>query len=154
MGCLFRGPDNALPPQWDHMPIGYNGRASSVVVSGTPVHRPMGQVAGPAGPEWTASRRLDLELELGAIIEAAALWHPASPDQAEDMIFGHILLNDWSAQYPGVGVSAPRAVPGKAFATTISPWIVTRAALGRSAAPVPPGRWTPCPICATAAGLS
>ena len=68
VGALFRGPENALPAQWTHMPIGYNGRASSVVVSGTDIRRPMGQLKGEAGPVWGPSRRLDLELELGAIV--------------------------------------------------------------------------------------
>ena len=131
LGQMFRGPENALPAQWTHMPIGYNGRASSVVVSGTPVRRPMGQVRGAAGPEWTACRRLDLELELGAIIGAGStMGARVSVDQAEEMIFGYVLLNDWSARDIQAWEYQPLGpFQSKALATTISPWIVTQAAL-------------------------
>lgn len=131
VGLLFRGPENALPPQWTHMPIGYNGRASSVVVSGTGVRRPMGQVAGAGGPEWTACRRLDLELELGAIVGAdSAMGERISVPQAEEMIFGYVLLNDWSARDIQAWEYQPLGpFQSKALATTISPWIVTQAAL-------------------------
>ena len=131
VGRLFRGPDQALPPQWAHMPIGYNGRASSVVVSGTDVRRPMGQVAGPDGPEWTACRRLDLELELGAIIGAdSPMGARVGVPEAEAMIFGYVLLNDWSARDIQAWEYQPLGpFQSKALATTISPWIVTQAAL-------------------------
>ncbi|MGP9805364.1 fumarylacetoacetase [Paracoccus sp. NSM] len=131
VGCLFRGPENALPPQWTHMPIGYNGRASSVVVSGTPIRRPMGQVRGQDGPEWTACRKLDLELELGAIIGAdSRMGQRLSVDEAEGMIFGYVLLNDWSARDIQAWEYQPLGpFQSKALGTTISPWIVTRAAL-------------------------
>ncbi|RCW87216.1 fumarylacetoacetase [Paracoccus lutimaris] len=131
VGVLFRGPENALPAQWTHMPIGYNGRASSVVVSGTPIRRPMGQVRGQAGPEWTACRRLDLELELGAIIGAdSPMGARVSVAQAEEMIFGYVLLNDWSARDIQAWEYQPLGpFQSKALGTTISPWIVTQAAL-------------------------
>ena len=131
LGMLFRGPENALPAQWTHMPIGYNGRASSVVVSGTPVRRPMGQVRGEAGPEWVACRQLDLELELGAIVGAgSAMGARVGVDQAEAMIFGYVLLNDWSARDIQAWEYQPLGpFQSKALATTISPWIVTQAAL-------------------------
>jgi fumarylacetoacetase len=131
VGVLFRGPDKALPPQWTHMPIGYNGRASSVVVSGKPVRRPMGQVAGESGPEWIPCRRLDLELELGAIVgQPSQMGSRVSVDGAEDMIFGYVLLNDWSARDIQAWEYQPLGpFQSKAFATTISPWIVTQAAL-------------------------
>ena len=131
VGALFRGPENALPAQWTHMPIGYNGRASSVVVSGTPIRRPMGQVRGEAGPEWTACRRLDLELELGAVLGAGSpMGMRVSVDQAEEMIFGYVLLNDWSARDIQAWEYQPLGpFQSKALATTISPWIVTQAAL-------------------------
>jgi fumarylacetoacetase len=131
VGVLFRGPENALPAQWTHMPIGYNGRASSVVVSGTPVRRPMGQMRGAEGPVWGPCQRLDLELELGAILGAStALGDRISVDQAEEMIFGYVLLNDWSARDIQAWEYQPLGpFQAKAFATTISPWIVTRAAL-------------------------
>lgn len=131
VGVLFRGPENALPPQWTHMPIGYNGRASSVVVSGTPIRRPMGQVKGENGPEWTACRRLDLELELGAIVGAdSAMGERVSVDEAEQMIFGYVLLNDWSARDVQAWEYQPLGpFQSKALGTTIGAWIVTQAAL-------------------------
>ena len=131
VGVLFRGPENALPAQWTHMPIGYNGRASSVVVSGTPIRRPMGQVKGDAGPEWAACRRLDLELELGAIIGAdSQMGERVSVEQAEAMIFGYVLLNDWSSRDIQAWEYQPLGpFQSKALGTTISPWIVTQAAL-------------------------
>ncbi|WP_134725358.1 fumarylacetoacetase [Paracoccus luteus] len=131
VGVLFRGPENALPPQWTHMPIGYNGRASSVVVSGTPIRRPMGQVRGESGPEWTACRRLDLELELGAIVGAdSTMGERVGVEQAEQMIFGYVLLNDWSARDVQAWEYQPLGpFQAKALGTTISPWIVTQAAL-------------------------
>lgn len=129
VGVLFRGPENALPPQWTHMPIGYNGRASSVVVSGTPVTRPMGQLRGADGPRWGACERLDLELELGAVVGVPSSGR-VSVDQAEAMIFGYVLLNDWSARDIQAWEYQPLGpFQAKAFATTISPWVVTRAAL-------------------------
>ncbi len=131
VGVLFRGPENALPPQWTHMPIGYNGRASSVVVSGTDIRRPTGQVKGENGPVWSPSRRLDLELELCAIVGAdSPMGERVSVDQAEQMIFGYVLLNDWSARDIQAWEYQPLGpFQGKALGTTISPWIVTQAAL-------------------------
>lgn len=131
VGVLFRGPENALPAQWTHMPIGYNGRASSVVVSGTPIHRPMGQLKGENGPEWAACRRLDLELELGAIVGVnTQMGDRISVEQAEDAIFGYVLLNDWSARDVQAWEYQPLGpFQAKALGTTISPWIVTQAAL-------------------------
>lgn len=131
VGVLFRGPENALPAQWTHMPIGYNGRASSVVVSGTPIRRPMGQLKGETGPAWAACRRLDLELELGAIVGGSnPMGSRVSVDEAEDMIFGYVLLNDWSARDVQAWEYQPLGpFQAKALGTTISPWIVTQAAL-------------------------
>ena len=131
VGVLFRGPENALPAQWTHMPIGYNGRASWVVVSGTDLHRPMGQLKGEDGPIWAPCRRLDLELELGAIGGAdSALGDRVSVEQAEAMIFGYVLLNDWSARDVQAWEYQPLGpFQSKALGTTISPWIVTTAAL-------------------------
>lgn len=131
VGILFRGPENALPAQWTHMPIGYNGRASSVVVSGTPIRRPMGQLKGDDGPVWSACRRLDLELELGAIVGGdSALGQRVGVAEAERMIFGYVLLNDWSARDIQAWEYQPLGpFQAKALGTTISPWIVTQAAL-------------------------
>ena len=133
VGTMFRGPENALPPNWLHLPIGYNGRASSVVVSGTPVRRPWGQIRpqGAETPVFAPSRRFDIELELGAIVGTPSrMGRPVTVAEAEAMIFGYVLLNDWSArdiqawEYQPLGPSQ-----AKATATTISPWIVTAEAL-------------------------
>ena len=131
VGTMFRGPENALPPNWLHMPIGYNGRASSVVVSGTDIRRPHGQLKGPDFdiPKFLPSRRFDFELEMGAIVGKGSNG-PVSVDQADDMIFGYVILNDWSAR----DIQAWEYVPlgpfqAKATATSISPWIVTKDAL-------------------------
>ncbi|MFS4436964.1 fumarylacetoacetase [Paracoccaceae bacterium GXU_MW_L88] len=131
VGVLFRGPENALPAQWTHMPIGYNGRASSVVVSGTDVIRPMGQLKGEDGPRWAACERLDLELEMGAIVgQPSTMGERLSVEDAENMIFGYVLLNDWSARDIQAWEYQPLGpFQSKATATTISPWIVTTAAL-------------------------
>ncbi len=133
IGIIFRGKDNALQPNWLHMPVGYNGRASTVVVSGTKVKRPHGQLKPPnvETPSFGPSKRLDFELEMGAIIgQSSAMGETLSEAQAEAMIFGFVLLNDWSAR----DIQQWEYVPlgpfqGKAFATSISPWVVTREAL-------------------------
>ncbi|MFU8862700.1 MAG: fumarylacetoacetase [Rhodobacterales bacterium] len=131
VGTMFRGAENALPPNWLHIPIGYNGRASSVVVSGTPVRRPWGQLKGPddAAPRFAPSARFDLELEMGAVVGTASEG-PVTVDEADAMIFGYVLLNDWSARDIQAWEYQPLGpFQAKATATTISPWIVTRAAL-------------------------
>lgn len=133
VGSMFRGPENALPPNWLHIPIGYNGRASSVVVSGTDIHRPVGQIkpSDAEVPTFGPSNRLDFELELGAIVgESSKLGQPVTVAQADKMIFGYVLLNDWSARDIQAWEYQPLGpFQAKAFATTISPWIVTRSAL-------------------------
>ncbi|RJG46161.1 fumarylacetoacetase [Mesorhizobium sp. DCY119] len=131
VGTMFRGPENALPLNWLSIPIGYNGRASSVVVSGTPVKRPWGQLKGPddALPRFAPSARFDLELEMGAIVGQPSSGM-VSVAQADEMIFGYVLLNDWSARDIQAWEYQPLGpFQSKATATTISPWIVTRAAL-------------------------
>lgn len=131
VGTMFRGAENALPPNWLHIPIGYNGRASSVVVSGTPVRRPWGQLKGPddAVPRFAPCARFDLELEMGAVVGMASEG-PVTVDEADAMIFGYVLLNDWSARDIQAWEYQPLGpFQAKATATTISPWIVTRAAL-------------------------
>lgn len=133
VGMLFRDAKNALLPNWLEIPIGYNGRASSVVVSGTPVRRPNGEIKLPdqERPLFTACRKLDLELETGFIVGVPnALGEPIPCEQAEQHIFGMVLLNDWSAR----DIQAWEYVPlgpfnAKTFATTISPWVVTMDAL-------------------------
>mgnify|MGYP003111077247 CR=1 FL=1 len=126
VGKLFRDPEKALLPNWLEMPIAYNGRASSVVVSGTPVQRPNGQMklADQPRPVFGPCRKLDLELEMGFIVGADTRLGTSVPcDQAEDYVFGMVLLNDWSAR----DLQAWEYVPlgpfnAKTFASTISPW--------------------------------
>lgn len=133
VGTMFRGPENALPPNWLHIPIGYNGRASSVVVSGTDIRRPWGQVKGPNddAPRFAPSARFDIELELGAVVGTASEHgRPVTVAEADEMIFGYVLLNDWSARDIQAWEYQPLGpFQAKATATTISPWIVMRAAL-------------------------
>lgn len=139
VGTMFRGPENALPPNWLSIPIGYNGRASSVVVSGTDVVRPWGQLKAPDAelPEFAPCRRFDLELELGAIVGTPSKGM-VSVATADEMIFGYVLLNDWSARDIQAWEYQPLGpFQAKATATTISPWIVTRAALEPFRAPTP-----------------
>jgi fumarylacetoacetase len=132
IGRMFR-PDNPLLPNYKWVPIGYHGRASSVVVSGTPVHRPNGQTKAPeaAAPAFGPCRRLDYEVELGFVIGPGNRLGKAIPiGRALDHVFGVVLLNDWSAR----DVQAWEYQPlgpflAKSFATTISPWIVTLEAL-------------------------
>ena len=133
VGVMFSGKDNALQPNWLHMPIGYNGRASTVVVSGTQVKRPRGQLKPPnvEMPSFGPCKRLDFELEMGVVVgQPSVMGEMLSEQQAEAMIFGFVILNDWSArdiqQWEYVPLGPFQA---KAFATSISPWIVTREAL-------------------------
>lgn len=131
VGSMFRDPENALPPNWLHVPIGYNGRASSVVVSGTDVRRPLGQLKPPGAevPYFGPSKRFDFELELGAVVGRASEG-PVSVAEADAMIFGYVLLNDWSARDIQAWEYQPLGpFQAKATATTISPWIVMAAAL-------------------------
>ena len=141
VGVMFRGKDNALQPNWLHMPIAYNGRASTVVVSGTKVRRPRGQLKPPSAelPSFGPCKRLDFELEMGVVIgQPSPIGAMLSEQQAEQMIFGFVLLNDWSArdiqQWEYVPLGPFQA---KAFATSISPWIVTREALEPFCVPGP-----------------
>lgn len=131
VGTMFRGAENALPPNWLHIPIGYNGRASSVVVSGTDIVRPHGQLKGPnvEEPRFAPSARFDIELEMGAIVGQPSNG-PITVLEAFENIFGYVLLNDWSARDIQAWEYQPLGpFQAKATATTISPWIVTSAAL-------------------------
>lgn len=131
VGTMFRGPENALPPNWLHIPIGYNGRASSVVISGTDVRRPWGQLKGPNDdkPRWAPCARFDIELEMGAIVGTPSDG-PITVQEADDNIFGYVLLNDWSARDIQAWEYQPLGpFQAKATANTISPWIVTKPAL-------------------------
>ncbi|GHB42749.1 fumarylacetoacetase [Pseudovibrio japonicus] len=133
VGTMFRGPENALPPNWLHIPIGYNGRASTVIVSGTHIKRPVGQVKAPTdeAPSFKPCARLDIELEMGAVVGLPSeMGQPISVQEADDMIFGYVILNDWSARDIQAWEYQPLGpFQAKAFATSISPWVVTKAAL-------------------------
>ncbi|MFT5363055.1 MAG: fumarylacetoacetase [Dinoroseobacter sp.] len=131
VGTMFRGADNALPPNWLHIPIGYNGRASSVVVTGTEVRRPWGQIKTPdeAAPCFAPSARFDIELEIGAIVGTPSSG-PITVAEADTNIFGYVLLNDWSARDIQAWEYQPLGpFQAKATATTIGAWIVSTAAL-------------------------
>ncbi|MBX3037685.1 MAG: fumarylacetoacetase [Anaerolineales bacterium] len=148
VGTMFRGKENALMPNWLHLPVGYHGRASSVVLSNTDVLRPRGQVAmKDSPPEFTASRQLDFELEMGFFVgKENALGEPIKIENAHEHIFGMVLLNDWSAR----DIQAWEYVPlgpflAKNFATSISPWVVTMDALESFRVPTPKQDPTPLP---------
>jgi fumarylacetoacetase len=133
VGTMFRDKNNPLLPNWLHIPIGYNGRSSTVVVSGTKVRRPHGQLKPPNAelPSFGPCKRLDFELEIGVVVgQPSAMGEMLTESRAEAMIFGFVILNDWSArdiqQWEYVPLGPFQA---KAFATSISPWIVTREAL-------------------------
>lgn len=136
VGVLFRGPDNALQPNYKHLPVGYHGRASSVVVSGTPLRRPNGQIlTNPAAttkePTLSPSKKLDIELELGCFVcKPNKLGEPIPISKAADHLFGVVLMNDWSAR----DIQAWEYVPlgpfnSKNFGTSISAWVVLMDAL-------------------------
>ncbi|MEM6684560.1 MAG: fumarylacetoacetase, partial [Bacteroidota bacterium] len=133
VGKMFRGEENALMPNWLHVPVGYHGRSSSIIPSGIPIHRPQGQTmpAGADAPVFGPSQRVDFELEMAFITtDANNLGEPIPIDEAEDYIFGVVLFNDWSAR----DIQKWEYVPlgpflGKSFASSISPWIVTMDAL-------------------------
>ena len=127
MGCLFRGPENALPEQYFHLPIGYHGRCSTIVGSGNEIARPSGLVKG-STPEFKPTERLDYELEVGFVLKAHQ--GPLTPEEAWELIFGVVLVNDWSArdiqafEYKPLGPFL-----GKSFATSIGNWVTPLSAL-------------------------
>ncbi len=133
VGTMFRGAENALMPNWLHLPVGYHGRASSVVIDGTDLHRPWGQTKADDAdrPSFGPCKLLDFELEMGAFIgQGNALGQPVDVDAALDHVFGLVLVNDWSArdiqkwEYQPLGPFL-----AKSFGTSISPWIVSIDAL-------------------------
>ena len=133
VGSMFRDPDNALLPNWKHLPVGYHGRSSSIVMSGTDLHRPKGQTLPDNSdqPVFKPSENLDFELEVGFLTGPGnALGDSISVDEAEEHIFGLVLVNDWSArdiqkwEYQPLGPFL-----AKSWATSISPWVVTLEAL-------------------------
>lgn len=133
VGRMFRDPNNPLLPNWKHLPVGYNGRASSVVVSGTPIRRPNGQTVRSADgpPSFGPSRQLDFELELGFYAgRENPLGEPLAIQEAGEFIFGFSLVNDWSARDVQRWEYAPLGpFLAKTFATTVSPWVVPSDAL-------------------------
>lgn len=155
VGSMFR-PDNPLLPNYKYVPIAYHGRASSVIVSGTPVIRPQGQIKSPDAdvPQFAPSRLLDYEVEVGFIVgDGNTLGEPVSLSEAENHIFGLCLVNDWSArdiqswEYQPLGPFL-----AKSFATTISPWLVTMEALAPFRVPAfkrPEGDPPPLPYLAS-----
>ena len=133
VGIMFRGKENALMPNWLHLPVGNHGRASSIVVSGTPIRRPKGQMLPPGAeaPVFGPSRRLDFELEMAFVVgKSTQLGDTVPIGEAEDYIFGLMLFNDWSArdiqawEYQPLGPFL-----GKNFGSTVAPWVVTLDAL-------------------------
>ncbi|MFO7538323.1 MAG: fumarylacetoacetase [Chloroflexota bacterium] len=148
VGSMFRDPDKALLPNWLHLPVGYHGRASSIVLDGTPIRRPLGQTLPPGAdtPVFGPSQELDFELELGFFVGPGnALGQPISVREAPRHIFGFVLVNDWSArdvqrwEYRPLGPFL-----AKSFATSISPWVVPLAALEPFRCPGP--RQEPSPL--------
>ncbi|RKO82755.1 hypothetical protein BDK51DRAFT_24287 [Blyttiomyces helicus] len=143
VGVMFRGKENALMPNWVHIPVGYHGRASSVVITGTPLKRPSGLILDPVTkkPYYSACKKLDFELEVAFLVGTGnELGKPIPINKADEHIFGMVLMNDWSAR----DIQQFEYVPlgpflGKNFGTTISPWIVTLDALEsfRVAQPTP-----------------
>jgi fumarylacetoacetase len=131
VGKIFRPDSPALPAAWKHLPIGYHGRAGTVVLSGTDIVRPCGQRRTPDGVEYGPSLRLDIEAEVGLVVGVPSeLGSPVSVESFTDHVFGLVLVNDWSAR----DIQAFEYVPlgpflGKSFATSISPWVVPLAAL-------------------------
>lgn len=132
VGCMFRDPANALLPNWLHLPVGYHGRASSVVVSGTPIRRPKGQTKPEDGPPvHVPCRLLDFELEMAFFVGAPNnLGEPIPMENVADHMFGCVVMNDWSARDIQKWEYVPLGPFGaKNFGTTISPWVVTMEAL-------------------------
>ncbi|GAB1856592.1 fumarylacetoacetase [Flavobacteriaceae bacterium MHTCC 0001] len=133
VGAMFRDPDNALLPNWEHLPVAYHSRSSSVIPSGIPIHRPQGQTLpfGATKPVFGPSKLIDFELEMAFITtDANDLGEPIPIEEAEEYIFGLVLLNDWSAR----DIQKWEYVPlgsflSKNFASSISPWIITLDAL-------------------------
>jgi fumarylacetoacetase len=151
LGRLFRPDSEPLLPNWRHLPVGYHGRASSVIVSGTPVRRPRGQLPGEGAPRFGPTERLDIELELGFVTGPGnPLGTPIAAGEAADHVFGFVLVNDWTArdiqrwEYQPLGPFL-----GKSFATSISPWVVPLEALQPFRVPAPPQDPEPLPYLRT-----
>ncbi|GAA2815217.1 fumarylacetoacetase [Kribbella solani] len=141
LGRLFRPDSEPLLPNWKHLPVGYHGRAGTIVASGTDIVRPSGQRKPPdaSAPVFGPSQRLDIEVELGYVVGTpSTLGAPVSVDAFEDHVYGVVVVNDWSAR----DLQAWEYVPlgpflGKSFATSISPWVISLDALAAAAVPLP-----------------
>lgn len=135
LGRILRPDGDALLPNWKHIPVGYHGRAGTVVVSGTGVRRPCGMRA--PGPAYGPSRKLDVEVELGFVVGTpSTLGTPVATTAFEEHVFGVVLVNDWSARDIQAYEYAPLGpFLGKSFATSVSPWVVPLEALDRVPAP-------------------
>jgi fumarylacetoacetase len=133
IGSMIRDPEKALMPNWKHIPVGYHGRSSSIIVSGEPIHRPKGQTKSPEAekPSFGPTNRLDFELEMAFVVAKETNLGDAVPTaEAEDHIFGFVLFNDWSARDIQVWEYVPLGpFLAKNFASSVSPWIVTLEAL-------------------------
>ncbi len=149
VGTMLRGAENALLPNWLHLPVAYHGRSSSLVISGTPVRRPLGQMRPPDAdaPVFAPSKSLDFELEVGALVGPGnALGEPVPVDGAAAHLFGLVLVNDWSArdiqtwEYQPLGPFL-----AKNFCTSLSPWVVTLEALEPFRLPLQPQDPAPLP---------
>lgn len=142
VGRLFRPDAEPLLPNWKHLPVGYHGRAGTVVASGTDIVRPSGQRKAPGddAPTFGPSQRLDIEVELGYVVgKPSTLGRPVPVDSFQDHVYGVVLVNDWSAR----DIQAWEYVPlgpflGKSFATSVSPWVVSLEALEASSVPLAP----------------
>jgi fumarylacetoacetase len=149
LGRLFRPDAPPLPPNWKHLPVGYHGRAGTVVVSGTDIVRPRGQRRGlgDGPPEFGPSTRLDIEAELGFVVGVGSALGSSVPlESFASHVFGAVLVNDWSAR----DIQSWEYVPlgphlGKSFATSVSPWVVPMAALAAARVPLPDQEPTPLP---------
>jgi fumarylacetoacetase len=149
LGRMFRPDAEPLLPNWRHLPVGYHGRAGTVVVSGTPIRRPRGQAKPPdaEAPRFGPSRRLDIELELGFVVGTPSrIGEPVSTAAFADHVFGVVLVNDWSAR----DIQAWEYVPlgpflGKSFATSISAWVTPLALLDECRMPAPVQEPEPLP---------
>jgi fumarylacetoacetase len=157
LGRLFRPGAEPLMPNWRHLPVGYHGRAGTIVVSGTDVVRPCGQRKAPdeAAPTYGPSRRLDIEAELGFVVGTGSpLGGRIGVEEFAEHVFGAVLVNDWSAR----DIQAWEYVPlgphlGKSFATSVSPWVVPLDALAAARVPLPPQDPPPLPYLRGGDGL-
>lgn len=147
LGRILRPGSEPLLPNWSHLPVGYHGRAGTVVPSGTPLVRPSGQRRGDSGPVFGPTARLDIEAEIGAVVGVpSAQGRPVPLSAFRDHVFGFVLVNDWSArdiqawEYQPLGPFL-----GKSFMTSISPWVVPVAALEAARVPQPPQDPEPLP---------